>query len=91
MPRRRALRPGSRGEEVIGALLGFLFGYMAAEGVLGSYIHPLHWLVAAVIAGVGYIGTVLWYRWRRPRRVSPARGQKRKQVRFWRRWRLPGR
>jgi hypothetical protein len=42
MPKRRALRPGSRGEAVVGGLLGFLFGYMAAEALMGRYIHPLH-------------------------------------------------
>ena len=34
MAKRHKLRPSQRGEEIIGALLGLLFGYIAAEGIL---------------------------------------------------------
>lgn len=90
MPKRRALRPGSRGEAIIGALLAFLFGYMAAEALMGTYIHPLHWVAAIVLAVLAYGGTFLWYRWRYPRRrsVPPAVGGQstRRRLRLpWRR------
>ena len=64
MPKRRSLRPGARGEEVIGAAIGALVGYIAAEAILAPLMHPLHWLVAIVVGGVAYVGVLLWYRWR---------------------------
>jgi len=89
MPKRRALRPGSRGEAIIGALLAFLFGYMAAEALMGRYVHPLHWVAAVVIGVLAYGGTFLWYRWRYPRRRSATPANRNQSAQ--RRWRLPWR
>lgn len=89
MPKRRTLRPGSRGEAIIGALLAFLFGYIAAEALMGRYVHPLHWVAAVVIAVLAYRGTFLWYRWRYPRQRSATPANRNQSAQ--RRWRLPRR
>ena len=73
MPKRRTLRPGARGEEVLGAAIGGLVGYIAAEAILAPLMHPLHWLAAIIVAVVAYVGVLLWYRWRYPRRPNPHR------------------
>ena len=70
MPKRRTLRPGTRGEEVIGAAIGALVGYIAAEAILAPFMHPLHWLTAIIVAVVSYVGVLLWYRRRFPRRPN---------------------
>ena len=89
MPKRRSLRPGARGEEVIGAAIGALVGYIAAEGILAPFMHPLHWLTAMIVAVIAYVGVSFWYRWRYPRRPATAPiGQKQSARRPWyRRWR----
>ena len=92
MPKRHKLRRGARGEEMIGALFGFLFGYMAAEGFLARSIHPLHWLAALIVGAGAYFGTLLWYRWRYPKRqIGTPVGQRQAARPFWHRWRRPGR
>jgi len=92
MPRRRTLRPGTRGEEIIGALFGFLVGYMASEAVLATYIHPLHWVSPAIIAAIAYVGTLLWYRSRYPLRPGMTPGNQQADVRSrWSRWWRPRR
>ena len=92
MPKRRSLRPGTRGEEVIGAAIGALVGYIAAEGILAPLMHPLHWLTAIIVAVIAYFGVLFWYRWQYPRRPSTApSGQKHSVRRPWyRRWRPGG-
>jgi len=92
MPRRQKLRRGARGEAMIGALFGFLVGYMAAEGLLVRSMHPLHWLAAIIVSAAAYFGTLLWYRWRYPKRqVGTPVGQRQAARPFWHRWRRPGR
>lgn len=59
MPRRHPLRPGKRGEEIIGAAIGALAGYIAAEAILAPLAHPLHWLIAMIVAVASYF-TVLF-------------------------------
>ena len=86
MPKRRALRPGTRGEEVIAGLIAAFLGYVAAEGLLRGYIHPLHWLTAIVVAMIVYFGTLLWYRWRYHQRPTAGQSQ-RIRTPWYRRWR----
>jgi hypothetical protein len=88
MPKRRTLRPGTRGEALLGALFGFLFGYMVSEGILSRYMHPLHWVSAAMIALIAYLGTLMWYRWRYPLRRSIPSGNRQPvaKSRWWRWW-----
>ena len=92
MPKRRTLRPGTRGEEVIGAVIGALVGYIAAEAILAPLMHPLHWLAAIIVGAGAYFGTLLWYRWRYPKRqIGTPLGQRQAARPFWHRWRWPGR
>ena len=88
MPKRHALRPGARGEEVIGAVIGALVGYIAAEAILTPFMHPLHWLTSIIVGAVSYVGVLLWYRWRNPRRPSshPMNAKHRTAVPWYRRW-----
>ena len=88
MPKRHPLRPGKRGEEVIGAVIGGLVGYIAAETILAPLMHPLHWLISLIVTMITYFGVLFWYRWRYPKRVSAAIGQKHPARPPWyRRWR----
>lgn len=68
MPKRRARPPRTGGQEIIGLFGGFLIGYIAAEGLLAHYLHPLHWLVAGVVAILGYFAGLVWNQWRHPQR-----------------------
>ena len=70
MPKRPRVRARTKGEEIIGLVGGYIGGYIGAEILLARFMHPLHWLVAAVAAAVGYGGTLIWYKRRaaRPRR-----------------------
>ena len=89
MPRRRSLRPGARGEGVIGAAVGALAGYMAAEGILAPFMHPLHWLIAIIVAAIAYVGVLFWYRWRYLKRpaISPTGQKQSARPPWYRRWR----
>ena len=92
MPKRHPLRSGKRGEEVIGAAIGGLVGYIAPEGVLGPLMHPLHWLTAILVGAVSYFGVLFWYRWYYPRRMHAAVGHTSNSRPPWyRRWRSGGR
>jgi len=48
----------------VGVSLGWLMAYIGAETLLSARVHPLHWLVAAAGALVGYLVGLVWY-WRR--------------------------
>ena len=88
MSKRHALRPGTRGEEVIGAVIGAVVGYIAAEAILTPLMHPLHWLTAIIMAVVAYIGVLLWYRRRYARQPSPHRMDEKHSAAlpWYRRW-----
>ena len=60
MPKRHPLRPGKRGEEFIGAAIGALTGYIAAEAILAPLLHPLHWLTAIIVAAISYFAVLFW-------------------------------
>ena len=47
----------------LGLMAGFLIAYMGAEVALYLRPHPMHWLVAAIGGGVGYIGGLVWNRY----------------------------
>ena len=86
------ITPGKRGEEIIGAAIGVLAGYIAAEAILAPLMHPLHWLTAIIVAVISFFGVVFWYRWRYPKWVSAAIGQKHHARSPWyRRWHSDGR
>ena len=88
MPKRHPLRPGQRGEEIIGAAIGALTGYIATEAILVPLMHPLHWLAAVIIAVISYFAVLFWYRWRYPARVSATIAQKHHaRVPWYQRWR----
>ena len=73
-----------RGEEVIGAVIGALVGYIAAEALLEPFMHPLHWLSASIVAIATYVGVLLWYRWHYPRqRGARQTGRKATMPRPW--------
>jgi len=86
MSKRRSLRPGTRGEELVGGMIGAFFGYVVAEGTLARYMHPLHWLAAIIVALIVYSSTLLWYRWRYPKRRSV--NQQSVRPPWYRRWRV---
>jgi uncharacterized membrane protein YfcA len=92
MPKRRTLRAGTRGEAIIGAVIGWLVGYIVAEGLLAQLMHPLHWVTAVVVAVLVYLGVLFWYRWQYPgRRSATSSSQQRDTSTPWyRRW-LPRR
>lgn len=62
------LQPGKRGEVLIAALGGLLIGKLIVEVVLGSFVHPIHWVAAIAISGIAALATSVWYRWLRPKR-----------------------
>lgn len=68
---RRRLR--TKGDEILGAFIALIIGYVIAEGVLQRSMHPLHWLLALAIAALGYIGVWLWYYWAQVCRDERAR------------------
>ena len=70
--RRSRRRSRTRGDEILGAMGGFIAGYMGAEGFLQRYMHPLHWVAAAVVAMLSYGGVWLWYYWRQVAREERA-------------------
>lgn len=47
---------------LVGLAGGFFLAFIFAEIVLGQSIHPLHWGVAALGAGAGYMGGLLYER-----------------------------
>lgn len=48
-------------EALAGLVVGFPLAYLAAEGLLPGPMHPVHWLITALGAGVGYlVGTVVF-------------------------------
>ncbi len=73
MPKRRRRRLHTRGDEMLGALAGWIVGYIAAEGILRRYMHPLHWIAALAVAVAAYGGVWLWYYWRSVYREEQAR------------------
>ncbi len=49
---------------VFSAFTTFIFGYLAAEGLLARFVHPFHWLAAFLAAAVGYLAVIAWYAYR---------------------------
>ena len=72
MPKRRPRRLQTKGDKYFGLLGGFLVGYIGAEATVQRFMHPLHWLVAAIGAAMGYFGALLWHFWRRAWREERA-------------------
>lgn len=73
---RRRQRLRTKGDEYFGLLGGWIVGYVAAEGVLRRYMHPLHWVAALVIGLLGYAGVRLWYYWRYVYQVEQERARR---------------
>ncbi len=59
-PGARKRKQNARGNALIGLLGGFLIAYITSEVVLGSFMHPLHWLAAGAVAVVLYFSSYLW-------------------------------
>jgi len=49
---------------LIGVLIFGLTGYFIGEAALGSFAHPVHWLVAVVGAALAYAAGLIWHRTR---------------------------
>ena len=64
MPKNRKKTASAGDREVLGlfvAFISFAVGYFLAEALLARFIHPVHWMAAAVVALLGYVVTVLVY------------------------------
>lgn len=71
MSRHRKSKSARDDREIIApfaAFSGAVVSYFVAEGVLAYFDHPLHWMTAIAVGVLSYIGVLLWYSRRHPRR-----------------------
>lgn len=62
MSRRRHDPEGPSLEAVAGLGVGLFVAYLSAEAALPGDMHPIHWLIAAVGAVIGYLIGALIFR-----------------------------
>ena len=51
-------------EGLLGLMIAFPGGYLAAESIMNDNRHPLHWLITVLAAALGYLVGHAIYRWK---------------------------